>query len=274
MTGKISGFIDTMSTYFTNTVDTHEKSIDCTAEFNRIAGIASKYWNIYGFEISLGVLMVDQGIRNAFLFEYIDHSLIPAFIDELNINSDKKYNFIIEKGYISKNKIDTNQSSGIILGYIQPEWWKDKTLNHKTFLCLVGVFDDDCIYVETSKNGTQCRLKMEEKCKYFNDSMKSISLDLCVTFEIQEFTNTECIHKELITLFENTSISDFEKMDYVKMSKFRIIDFLFTQDYFGENSHPAFPNKAEIEFENTFETRTISFWKKLIFKYKRLIYDE
>lgn len=256
-------------------------------EFNRIANTAEKYWSVHNkFKIALGVCLVDHEIKNAFFFkdhsiieeisEFNQQNLIQVFLDELNLfSSDKKYTFAVdeEKKCISKTDHNLNSATsqnGNDLSKI--------ILDHtETFLCLFGAFNGFIIYVETLENNPVNKIKMDNQHKKISEFVKNVMcLGSWITFEIQEFTADDmcssCIHTKLIVMFKNSHLSEHKILKFIHENKLEIIDFLFSQNHFGNNTISIYPNEIEKEFTKTFESQSVKFWKKLMRGYKRVTF--
>lgn len=250
-----------------------KKTMDYFAEINRIANIAEKYWTCYKYEIAFAVIMVDAGIRKSFLFECSDAYLIPFFINKINFESEKKYDFVVENNFISKTKIKTDINPREIIECVHPNWLSDKRQNCRTNVKLIGTFENDYFYIESAANTPYYKSKLEEKLKCFTEFIESINLKSRAVFEIVETDNNFYIHRKLIAMFETPSILKNEIMGCIHDNKLKIINFLASRGHFGgyieQEWIPDQENKNEYarEFASKFDNFDIGFWKKLLFEY-------
>lgn len=272
---KFPGVKNIPDRYLTSKIKTEEDNMDYFEEFNRIAEIAKKYWVTYEFEVALAVLMVDCGIVNAYSFDKITitrvtQEQISQFFKELNSNSIKKYTFLIEETYISKNKIDSNKSMGENIGHTAPEWCTNKkNAKYETFLMLRIIFNERTIYVDTSS--LNYKTQMEEKLHRFIEFVNSIKMDSYITVHLDEFEDPAHVGRVLFGMFEDVNVLESETLAFIHNNKSKIISFLADENYFNEIDDIDIDiddidalNRFEKEFEDNFESFNLEFWETLI----------
>lgn len=240
----------------------------CT-EFFRIASIARDNWcSRYTYEVAFAVIMVDQGIRNAFFFspeDDLDHAHIPNFIKGLNSGSEKKYNFFVENGYISKHKINTtNKSRAVILGHSAPDWYTaaDEKQNSPLMLNFRCLYGNYTVYQEAAPLTKENMAKIGEKYELFSNFAKSVNLNFLV-FDITTYKNTGYVYKELLKMLKNPKTQDHEILRHIQNNKKDIIDFLVVENYFQDE-----PSVCIDEFDKMFNYISLVQWKAILAKFQ------